>query len=375
MHLGENQAEQVTPDRFAQDLLRWYDKARRDLPWRAAPGVRPDPYHVWLSEIMLQQTTVKAVIPYFAKFLAFWPSVQALADAPLDDLLSAWAGLGYYARARNLHACAKEIAESFGGDFPTEEKDLLMLPGIGAYTAAAIAAIAFDHRAVVIDGNVERVLSRCFAVETPLPHSKKELREIAETLTPDKRPGDFAQAMMDLGATVCTPRSPSCVICPLVMACAGRASGLETSLPYKVAKAAKPTRRGAAFFVQREDGAILLRRRPEKGLLGGMTEVPGTPWVTKNDSQSSDPFVHAPVKGQWKALPGEVRHTFTHFHLELKVYGARVENGITLTDAARTQDCLWVRPEDIDAQALPSVMRKVVELARSYMREEAGLTT
>lgn len=360
MALGEKITADATKKHFADALLEWYDSARRKLPWRASADITPDPYHVWLSEIMLQQTTVKAVAPYYARFLKKWPTIEALAAADLEDVLSAWAGLGYYARARNLHACAKAVANEHGGQFPHTENELLRLPGIGPYTAAAIAAIAFDQRATVVDGNVERVLARYFAVETPLPAAKKRLREHAETLTPSRRPGDFAQAMMDLGATICTPRTPECASCPLEQDCAAPARGLQGQLPYKSAKPGKPTRRGAAFFVQRVDGAVLLRKRPAKGLLGGMTEVPGSPWVDAGNGGHPDPFVHAPVEGNWEKVPGLVRHTFTHFHLVLAVYGAAVEKGVELTEQARPEDCLWVPRTELQAQALPSVMRKVV---------------
>ncbi|MDA7947277.1 MAG: A/G-specific adenine glycosylase [Hyphomicrobiaceae bacterium] len=342
------------------DLLAWYDTTHRKLPWRAPLGEISDPYRVWLSEIMLQQTTVKAVAPYYAKFLETWPTVKALAAADRDDVLTAWAGLGYYARARNLHACAQHVAQHYGGRFPDNERELLTLPGVGSYTAAAIAAIAFGKQAAVVDGNVERVLARYFAVTTPLPAAKKQLREHAEVIAPLQRPGDFAQAMMDLGATVCTPRSPSCMLCPIAQDCAGRINGLEAVLPYKAAKQEKPTRRGAAFFASRWDGAVLLRRRADKGLLGGMVEVPGTPWVEGGECADDDALSHAPVHGAWKRVPGEVRHTFTHFHLELAVFRANVPSDAEVRSAAQPDSCMWVPREELRGQALPSVMRKVV---------------
>ncbi|HVO17494.1 MAG TPA: A/G-specific adenine glycosylase, partial [Alphaproteobacteria bacterium] len=250
----------------AAALLAWYDRHRRRLPWRAGPGERPDPYRVWLSEIMLQQTTVATVGPYFTAFLERWPDVARLAAAPLDDVLHAWQGLGYYARARNLHRCAAVVARDHGGRFPDTEDALRALPGVGAYTAAAIAAIAFDRPAVVVDGNVERVVARLHAVDAPLPAAKPELRRLAAALTPDARPGDFAQAMMDLGATLCTPRAPRCVLCPLMAGCAARTRGIAEELPRRTAKPEKPTRRGVAFFAVDADGAVLLRRRDESGL-------------------------------------------------------------------------------------------------------------
>src|SRR5258708_6207537 len=259
------------PDRIpsASDLLDWYDRHRRDLPWRAAPGATPDPYRVWLSEIMLQQTTVRAVAPYFARFLARWPNVQALAAAPLDDVLKAWAGLGYYARARNLHACARAVVERHGGAFPSSEAGLAELPGIGPYTAAAIAAIAFGARAAAVDGNVERVVTRLFAIEQALPAAKPQIRKLAAGLVPDARSGDFAQAMMDLGATICTPTRPACAICPWMQACEACRHGDPAGFPRRAPKPVRRLRRGAAFVALRADGCVLMRARPPKGLLGG----------------------------------------------------------------------------------------------------------
>lgn len=353
----------------SNDLLAWYDRHRRRMPWRALPGETADPYAVWLSEIMLQQTTVTAVKPYFEYFLSRWPTVQALAAAPRDDVLTAWAGLGYYARARNLHACAKVITEDHNGVFPDTEEALLTLPGIGPYTAAAIAAIAFDQRAVVMDGNVERVMARLYAVTEPLPISKPTLKELAGALTPKQRPGDYAQAVMDLGATVCTPKSPSCVLCPWQKPCRARAQGIAADLPRKVPKQKKPTRRGTCFWLTRPDGAILLRRRADKGLLGGMMEIPSTPWldVTMRENPQELPHVytHAPITvthSKWRVLDGQVRHTFTHFHLELSVAAASV----TVRQAEKAeagQDLLWAQLDSLGDYALPSVMQKVVKHA------------
>ena len=341
----------------AKLLLPWYDRHARVLPWRARKGETPDPYAVWLSEIMLQQTTVATVGPYFKDFLTRWPTVKALAAAPIDDVMKRWAGLGYYSRARNLHACAVAVAQDYEGKFPDDVDALQKLPGIGPYTAAAIAAIAFDRSATVIDGNVDRVVTRLFAIEAPLPLSKPEIREAAETLTPQKRAGDFAQAMMDLGATICTPRNPSCNRCPLETICAARAQGIAETLPRRAPKKARPTRHGACFFVTRPDGAVLLRRRPAKGLLGGMMEVPTTPWV---ETQSPDDahMDHAPMKAKWRKRIGTVEHTFTHFHLVLTVFAADVK----AKDAERAEG-IWTPPEELDGEALPSVMRKVVTLA------------
>lgn len=337
----------------ASQLLAWYDAHARVLPWRARPGEKPDPYRVWLSEIMLQQTTVQAVKSYFEKFLALWPGVESLAAAQLDDVLKAWAGLGYYARARNLHACAREVVSRFGGCFPGTEAELRTLPGIGPYTAGAIAAIAFGGRHAAVDGNVERVISRLHAIETPLPASKPAIREKAQALVPDHRAGDFAQAMMDLGATICTPRDPNCLICPLAEDCEGRISGLAPSLPRKAQKKPVPVRRGIAFWIERADGAVLLRRRPEKGLLGGMMEVPSTQW----GEVSQQPQDSAPLEAQWRALPGRVEHTFTHFHLELEVWRAdKILDGVLRDDG----DYRWTAREDLRGEALPTLMRKVV---------------
>jgi len=345
---------------FAADaLLAWYGREARALPWRAPPGKRQDPYKVWLSEIMLQQTTVKAVTPRYIDFLRRWPNVTALARAELGEVLAVWAGLGYYARARNLHACACVVTQEHGGKFPGTEADLRKLPGIGAYTAAAIAAIAFGERASPVDGNIERVVARLFALKTPLPAAKAEIKALAEGLTPDDRAGDFAQSLMDLGATICTPRRPACGLCPLRLGCRGYAEGIAEHLPHKEDKAARPTRRGTAFVALREDGAVLLRERPLKGLLGGMLETPSTPWKEKppNGGAVAD---HAPLHANWQAVPGLVVHTFTHFHLELTVYRAAVGSDAQVTEAADPERCRWLHGRELPAAALPSVMRKVL---------------
>tara|TARA_R110000868_G_scaffold73822_2_gene213687 strand:+ start:549 stop:1637 length:1089 start_codon:yes stop_codon:yes gene_type:complete len=344
----------------APALLRWYDKHARVLPWRFRPGEPADPYAVWLSEIMLQQTTVATVGTYFRDFMARWPTVEALAAAPIDDVMKRWAGLGYYSRARNLHACAVTVAHEYNGQFPDDEVTLQKLPGIGPYTAAAITAIAFGKRAVVIDGNVDRVVTRLFAIETPLPLSKPEIRVCAETLTPDKRAGDFAQAMMDLGATICTPKSPSCNRCPLTEMCDAHAQGLAATLPRRAPKKPRPTRYGACFFVTRPDGAVLLRKRIAKGLLGGMMEVPTTPWL---ETASDDDIDFAPVKAKWTKRVGVVEHTFTHFHLILTIYVAAVSANV-----AAKADGLWIAQDDLADEALPSLMRKVVEHAAPHLR-------
>jgi A/G-specific adenine glycosylase len=342
----------------AQQLLGWYDRHRRTLPWRAPPGRAADPYIVWLSEIMLQQTTVAAVGPYFRDFVMRWPTVESLAAAPLDDVLHAWAGLGYYARARNLHLCARAVAAEHGGRFPDTEEGLLALPGVGGYTAAAIAAIAFGRPAVVVDGNVERVVARLFALETPLPAAKPALKAHAAALTPAERAGDFAQAMMDLGAAICTPRRPRCLLCPLAAGCRAHALGREEDFPARTAKGEKPLRRGVAFWVVRADGAVLLRRRPDKGLLGGMVEVPSTAWRAAPWTQREAEGV-APLEARWRKLDGLVRHGFTHFDLELDLLAATVG----AREGASLGDPIWSLPERMSDHALPSLMRKVVQHA------------
>jgi A/G-specific adenine glycosylase len=341
----------------SEALLGWYDRHRRRLPWRALPGAAADPYRVWLSEIMLQQTMVKAVAPYYQKFLARWPSVEALAAAPLDDVLKLWAGLGYYARARNLHACAQAIVEQQGGRFPSSEAALRTLPGIGAYTAAAVAAIAFDQPATPIDGNIERVIARLFAIEDELPGAKPKFRRLAETLTPTKRAGDYAQALMDLGATICTPKKPACALCPWSEPCLARQRGDPESFPRKAPKAEGRLRRGAAFWVTRADGSVLVRTRPSKGLLGGMTEVPTSEWTHGFDEASA--LDDAPLRANWRRIPGVVTHTFTHFPLELAVYAAEVH-----ASRRSPADARWLPLTDIAGEAFPSLMRKVIAHAR-----------
>lgn len=353
--LSRTMAEQgLSPSRDGKihRLLAWYDRHRRDLPWRAGPGQTPDPYHVWLSEIMLQQTTVATVGTYYRKFLELWPTVEALAAAPREDVLKAWAGLGYYARARNLHACAKVVAEELGGRFPDTEEGLKALPGIGPYTAGAIAAIAFDRRAAAVDGNVERVMTRLYAIETSLPDAKPEIRAKTLALVPDRRAGDFAQALMDLGATICTPKRLNCMICPWTEDCAGRKSGIADTLPRKKEKAERPRRKGVAFWVERADGAVLLRERPDKGLLGGMMEIPSSEWT----SSIAKPEAQAPLKAEWKRTGKRIEHTFTHFHLELDIWSARVPADAEVRDSSAR----WVRKAELGGEALPSVMRKIV---------------
>jgi A/G-specific adenine glycosylase len=343
-------------------LIGWYDSHRRHLPWRAAPGETADPYRVWLSEIMLQQTTVATVAPYFARFLSHWPSLAALAEAPLERVLEEWAGLGYYARARHLHACAKAVLADHGGRFPAEEDALRRLPGIGPYTAAAIAAIAFGRRASVVDGNVERVVTRLFALRRPLGQEKAEIAARAAWLSLDEpaegedRPGDFAQAMMDLGAGVCTPRAPDCPHCPWEGDCAARRLGLEESLPRRVAKPSRPLRRGIVFWIERRDGAVLVRRRPPRGLLGGMVEFPSSAW-REGPPNLADAAAEAPVEASWRLLPGSVRHVFSHFALELEVAMGKARG-------RAPPDTFWAPRETMAGLALPSVMRKIIRHVR-----------
>ncbi len=336
-------------------LLAWYDRHRRRLPWRALPGEPADPYRVWLSEIMLQQTTVKAVGPYFEKFLARWPSVDAMARASLDEVLRMWAGLGYYSRARNLHACAVAVRRDHGGLFPDTEEGLRALPGIGPYTAAAIAAIAFDRRTMPVDGNIERVMSRLFAVEESLPKAKPRIQALAATLLGNSRAGDSAQALMDLGATICTPKKPACSLCPISDDCAARLRGDQETFPRKTKKKAGELRRGAAFVVTRGD-ELLVRTRAEKGLLGGMTEVPTSEWRAAQDNSIA--LKQAPLlrsASRWRRKIGTVTHVFTHFPLELAVY--------TATVPARTRaprGMRWVPIATLKDEALPNLMHKVI---------------
>lgn len=354
------------PAPSATALLDWYDVHARRLPWRVPPedralGILPDPYRVWLSEVMLQQTTVAAVKSYFLNFMERWPTLQALAAAPRDDVMAAWAGLGYYSRARNLKACAEAVARDHDGRFPDTVEGLAALPGIGPYTAAAIAAIAFDVPAAVVDGNVERVVARLFELETPLPDVKPEIRHLTATLTPEMRPGDFAQAMMDLGATICTPKRPACALCPWSEPCLARRRGDAETLPRRRAKAVRPTRYGMAFVARRHDGALLVRRRADKGLLGGMLEVPGSEWREGPTDETAAPF-----QTGWKNA-GKIEHTFTHFHLVLSVMAAEVG------DRPPPADCFWLDAAAVAGEALPTVMRKVVEVATGApIRRAAG---
>ncbi|MEQ5872352.1 A/G-specific adenine glycosylase [Sagittula sp. NFXS13] len=344
----------------ASDLLDWYDRHARDLPWRIRPqaraaGVTADPYRIWLSEIMLQQTTVAAVREYFRVFTERWPTVEDLAAAEDADVMAAWAGLGYYARARNLLKCARVVVADHGGQFPADHAELLKLPGVGPYTAAAVSAIAFDDAQVVVDGNVERVMARLHDEHTPLPEAKPILTAYAAALTPAQRPGDYAQAVMDLGATICTPKRPACGLCPWRTSCVAWAEGTAAELPKKTPKKKKPIRRGTAYLARRVDGAWLLETRPDKGLLGGMLGWPGTDWL---DVTLDAPVEDPPIRAEWKTVGGEARHTFTHFHLILTVKTALVPME---RNASRGE---FIELSDFSPSDLPTVMRKAFDLAQ-----------
>ena len=350
-------------DERSRELLAWYDRSAREMPWRVGPAERaagrmPDPYRVWLSEIMLQQTTVAAVAGHFERFTRRWPKVEDLAAADDAEVMAEWAGLGYYARARNLLKCARIVASEHGGRFPRTAEGLRALPGIGPYTAAAIAAIAHDAAETVVDGNVERVMARMFAIESPLPAAKPEIAAAAARLTPSRRAGDYAQAVMDLGATVCTPTKPACGVCPWLTACRAHAQGLQHALPRKAPKKAKPTRFGVAYVARRIDGAWLLERRPQRGLLGGMLAWPCTEWT-----DAPEPKPAPPVKANWRMLDAEVRHVFTHFNLRLRIACARLD-----PDAAPLRGG-FVEDDDFRPSSLPTLMRKVHAMADGHLAD------
>jgi A/G-specific adenine glycosylase len=347
-------------DDMSAILLDWYDTHARDMPWRVSPrarkdGVRPDPYAIWMSEIMLQQTTVATVKDYFRRFIARWPTVRDLAAADDAEVMGEWAGLGYYARARNLLKCARAVVAEHDGTFPPDHAALLKLPGIGPYTAAAVSSIAFDLPHAVLDGNVERVMARIYDLHTPLPEAKPQLMVYADKHTPAGRAGDYAQAVMDLGATICTPKSPACGICPWRTPCAARAAGTMAELPQKTPKKAKPVRHGTVYLGQRTDGAWLLETRPEKGLLGGMLGWPGSEWI---DVSLPHPESASPAQGDWQPISGEVRHTFTHFHLILRVMTA------DLPQNCEPRTGVFKSREDFRPSDLPTVMRKAFDLLR-----------
>lgn len=335
-------------------LLQWYDKQGRDLPWRLKGGIKPDPYHVWLSEIMLQQTTVATVKNYFHKFLKRWPTLEDLAKAKEEDVLHEWQGLGYYSRARNLLRCARYVWEELGGCFPSQEEALLKLPGIGAYTSAAISAIAFDQPSTIVDGNVIRVVSRLFGVTDPFPQNQKIIRELAQALTPQERAGDYAQAIMDLGATLCAPQNPSCDQCPWQFSCTALKQGRPEDFPFRLSKEKKPTRFGFVWWIWDEGGRFALVKRPSKGLLAHMMGLPTSSWVS--ESFSSQKWLDlVPFPGVWRLLEGEISHTFTHFHLRLQ--GVFLETPLSLPEQ---ENYYWCEPSDLHHYALPTLMKKAI---------------
>lgn len=350
--------------KISEQLLAWYDTHHRTLPWRISPtdgkiGILPNPYHVWLSEIMLQQTTVTAVKPYYEKFLRLWPSVSDLAETNSDSVMRAWAGLGYYSRARNLKKCAEFIVSEYQGSFPDNETELIKLPGVGPYTAAAIASIAFQQPVAVVDGNIERVFSRLFTIDTPLPQAKVPIKEKVAKHLSKTRPGDFAQGLMDLGSSICTPKRPNCLLCPLQDVCKASKLGTQETYPIKTPKKAKPKRQGAAFVIEDKDGAIYLQKRPETGLLGGMSEVPTTDWNSNQDGAtdvSAAPFIAALDNSGWQDK-GLIRHVFTHFELTLTVYHTEIDQRPSLNG-------WWSTPHQIAKEALPNLMKKVVAAAK-----------
>lgn len=352
---------------IAAKLLTWYDQHHRELPWRTSPtllasGIKPDPYHIWLSEIMLQQTTVGAVKDYFMKFIHTWPNVIALAKADESDVLKAWAGLGYYSRARNLHKAARQVAFELDGVFPQSFEELIKLNGVGRYTAAAISSIAFNRAEPVVDGNVERVFTRLFAISMALPAAKPEIYEQVSRALSINRPGDFAQACMDLGATICSPKNPKCIQCPLRENCAGLSQGDPQIYPFKLAKALKPKRFGAGFVVINSEGAVLLNKRSDKGLLAGMSGIPTSDWDARRDGVTE--ISAAPFNANWEAC-GSIRHVFTHFELELFVFKTHISTSATYVqnDAEPMPGHWWSPPEKIASEALPTVMKKVVAAA------------
>ena len=356
-------AVRTKPRVVAARVLSWWDVHRRALPWRAAAGEAADPYRVWLSEILLQQTTAAGAAPYFRDFIARWPDVEALAAAPLEQIMQAFAGLGYYSRARNLHACAGEIAAR-GGKFPRDEAELLELPGIGGYTAAAIAAIAFDAPAAPVDGNIARVLSRLHAFETPIARNRPAIEAAARALWPSRRAGDFAQALMDIGATICRPRNPACAVCPLNPACAAARTPTPEAYPPRAIKKARPARVGAAFFARRADGAFLARRRPPRGLLGSTMELPGGPWAA-GDLEAVGPE-SAPFAARWRRLPERIEHVFTHFSLRLALFAAPADF------AKPPGDLVWIDPREIAISGFSGLMRKAAEKAARLWEDDAS---
>lgn len=349
-----NNHHKIEINNFRKKVLSWYDRHRRAMPWRVAKGQKPEPYHVWMSEIMLQQTTVVTVGPYFQKFIERWPTVHDLAKAKRDDVMHEWAGLGYYARARNLHKCAQVVSQDHDGQFPDDQEELKKLPGIGDYTGAAITSIAFDKPANVVDGNIERIMARIHALTEPMPDSKKKLKELAGELADKRkdRPGDYAQALMDLGATICTPKSPKCVLCPIIDMCDGRKKGIAEELPAKKPKGKKPQKHGQVFWISNDNDEVLFVRRDEKEMLGGMLGLPTTKWIKTSEKQSS--------KKGYKKTKLAVFHSFTHFDLKLDIYMAKHENGAIPPE----KDPIWVASSKIGELGLPTLFSKVVKLMK-----------
>ena len=349
----------------SEKLLNWYDRNGRDLPWRYKNGNKPDPYVVWLSEIMLQQTTVAVVKGYFSRFINRWPTLFDLSKASLDEVLQEWSGLGYYARARNLHKCAEIISKKYLGKFPQNERELIQLPGVGEYTSAAIMSIAFNKKATVVDSNVERVISRIFAITESLPSSKRVIRKKAQEISPANRFGDYSQAIMDLGSTICLPKTPLCVECPWEEICQARMKGIEKNLPVKKPKKPKPLRQGICFWIIRHDGYVLLRKRQEKGLLGGMMEIPSTPWE-KNIQTIDKAIEYSPLRlsmVNWSILSDNVKHVFSHFNLLLIIASAKIKRD-KLEKLSLTEDFVWVNPNQINQLAIPSLTKKIARVAK-----------
>jgi A/G-specific adenine glycosylase len=348
-------AQALPPSGLAAKALVWFDRWRRELPWRAKAGETPDPYRVWLSEVLLQQTTTAGAAPYYREFLRRWPDVEALAAADIDEVMSAFAGLGYYSRARNLHACAKAVAAA-GGTFPSDEAALRALPGVGPYTAAAVAAIAFDLPATPVDGNIARIVSRLAGFSAPIAANRRAIAAYAKALTPPRRAGDFAQALMDIGATICRPKAPACLFCPLADDCRAAASGCAEAYPGRTAKKPRPEKVGAVFFAEASNGAFLARRRPPVGLLGGTMELPGGPWRAGDLAEIG--AEDAPFSARWQRLPFSVEHAFTHFTLRLALYRAPAP-------AARAPEgMVFVAPDEIDGAGFSGLMRKAALAAR-----------
>ncbi|MBX7145764.1 MAG: A/G-specific adenine glycosylase [Alphaproteobacteria bacterium] len=344
------------PRVLVKKLLDWYHINQRILPWRASFGQTPNSYYVWLSEMMLQQTTVATVKPYFTRFIKRWPTLKSLSEAHLDDILWEWQGLGYYRRARLLHQCAELIVKKFNGQFPKTEQELISLPGLGPYSSAAIAAIAFDQPATVVDGNIERIMVRFFAIETPLPQAKSILKKLAGTLTPIQKAGDYAQALMDLGSLICTPKNPKCVLCPWQHSCQALKLDKVSILPIKQKKIEKPTRYGTAFWIEKNNQHLLLERRPSEGLLGNMMGLPTTPWRGEPWT-AKEILKYSPCHAEWNDLEGSITHIFTHFKLELSL---KIGKNPIMPNKKLNPNYMWTHTKNLHNHALPTVMKKII---------------